>query len=155
MLSFELETQFPISADELAQSTLNMSGVNYELAPLLKMTAPKTWQSTNITDWPTNKNLFGSNILLLGIIPIDRHYFKFETIDRSGFKEISKSIINAQWCHERLIKNIGSGSVIKDVITYQSKLVFLGAFLKPIYKAIFKHRHNRLRTKYIRRMIIK
>lgn len=75
MPSFEIETQLAVSSNKLARDTLNMTGVNYELWPLLKMSAPDIWQSKPITEWPTNKNLFSSNILLLGCIPIDRHYF--------------------------------------------------------------------------------
>ena len=148
MPSFEMETQLPVSSNELAHDTLKMSGVNYELGPLLKMSAPDFWQSKSITEWPTNQNLFSSNILLLGLIPIDRHFFNFKTIDSFGFKENSKSLMNSLWSHERLIKSVGSGSVIKDVIIYKSKLGILGNLFMPIYKAIFKHRHSRLRAKY-------
>ena len=56
--------------------------------------------------------------------------------------------MNTLWSHERLIKSNGTGSVITDVIIYKSKLVILGNLIMPIYKAIFKHRHNRLRAKY-------
>ena len=148
MPSFEMKTQLTVSANELAHDSLNMSGVNYELGPLLKMSAPDKWQSKPITDWPTNQSLFISTILLLGLIPIDRHYFNFKKIDSFGFNENSKSLMNTLWSHERLIKSNGTGSVITDVIIYKSKLVILGNLIMPIYKAIFKHRHNRLRAKY-------
>ena len=148
MPSFEMKTQLTVSANELAHDTLNMSGINYELGPLLKMSAPDKWQSRPITDWPTNQSLFISTILLLGLIPIDRHYFNFKKIDSFGFNENSKSLMNTLWSHERLIKSNGTGSVITDVIIYKSKLVILGNLIMPIYKAIFKHRHNRLRAKY-------
>ena len=65
MPSFEMETQLAVSSNELAHDTLNMSGVNYELGPLLKMSAPDIWQSKSITEWPTNQNLFSSNILFI------------------------------------------------------------------------------------------
>jgi hypothetical protein len=148
MPSFEMETQLVISSNDLARDTLNMSGVNYEIGPLLKMSSPDIWQSKSITEWPTNQNLFSSNILLLSLIPIDRHYFNFKSIDSFGFKETSKSLINSLWSHERVITSVGSGSVIKDVIMYKSKLGILDNLFMPIYEAIFKHRHNRLRAKY-------
>lgn len=148
MPSFEIETQLTVSANELAYDALTMLGVNYELGPLLKMTAPDNWQSKPITHWPTNQRLFTSTILLLGLIPIDRHYFNFTKIDNSGFNENSKSLMNSLWSHKRVIKNNGSGSVITDVIMYKSKLGVLGIIFMPIYKAIFKHRHNRLKSKY-------
>jgi hypothetical protein len=148
MPSFEMETQLDISSNDLARDTLNMSGVNYEIGPLLKMSSPDIWQSKSITEWPTNQNLFSSNILLLSLIPIDRHYFNFKSIDSFGFKETSKSLINSLWSHERVITSVGSGSVIKDVIMYKSKLGILDNLFMPIYEAIFKHRHNRLRAKY-------
>jgi hypothetical protein len=148
MPCFEMETQLAVSSSKLAHDTLNMSGVNYELGSLLKMSVPDIWQKKSVTEWPTNQNLFSSNILLLGLIPIDRHSFKFKTIHSCGFNETSKSLMNTLWSHERLIKSVGSGSAVKDVIVYKSRLGILGNLFMPVYKAIFKHRHNRLRAKY-------
>jgi hypothetical protein len=148
MPSFEIESQLAVSAFELADATLNLPGVNYELGPLLKMSAPSKWQTKPITQWPTGKALFFSPILLLGFIPIDRHYFKFTSIHSFGFMENSTSIINSNWSHERIITNNGAASVIKDTVIYKSKLGILGYLFLPIYKAIFKHRHNRLKAKY-------
>lgn len=103
MPRFEIESQLAVDSNNLAQDSLTMSGVNYELGPFLKMSVPDLWQSKSITEWPTKQSLFSSNILLFGFIPIDRHYFKFKTIDSFGFNESSKSLMNSLWSHERLI----------------------------------------------------
>lgn len=148
MPRFELETYLPVCPTDLISFTFNMAGVNYELGPLLKMSAPDMWESKALNLWPTNQDLFSSNILLLNTIPIDRHTFFFHSIDSFRFNEQSKSILNKSWSHERKIEHKGSGSVIKDTIIFKSRLSVLGFLFTPIYKAVLKHRHNRLKTKY-------
>ena len=148
MPQFEMETSLALSPDQLASELLLMSGVNDELAPFLKMSAPQPWALTPISEWPMNKELFTSRVLLLGLLPIDLHRFKFVSLDRSGFKESSRTLLNAQWCHQRIISAKGSGSSVRDIVYYEGKLAIVGRLLKPLYHAIFVHRHKRLAAKY-------
>src|SRR5690554_7620371 len=83
-----------------------MKGVNRELSPIIRMTAPSEWSSKPIFEWPTGKVLFSSSILLFGILPIDRHTFFFQSIDRQrGFAEASSSLTNKLWHHRREIED--------------------------------------------------
>lgn len=148
MQRFEVTTRLCVDPSQLARDTLTMEGVNYELGPLLSMSTPASWHSKPITEWPINQALFTSTIFLLGFIPIDRHQFKFDAIHQFGFHEASKSMINSEWSHERVISPDGLGSIVKDVVIYKSKLGVLGALFTPVYKAIFRHRHRRLRARY-------
>jgi hypothetical protein len=118
MPKFEMETYLAIDTNLLAQDSFRMSGVNYELGPILKMSAPDNWYSKSINEWPTGQSLFCSTIYLFGVIPIDRHYFKFSKIDGLGFLESSNSLMNSLWSHERTIKIDGSGSLVKDIVFY-------------------------------------
>lgn len=149
MPSFELATSLPVSPSRLASDLLTMEGVNYELSPILKMTAPKNWAAKPISQWPENCELFSSKILLCGVLPVDLHRFKFQSVHRLGFKESSRSLFNHHWSHERTILVNNTGATVKDVVLYENKLTFLGCLLLPLYKSLFAHRHKRLKLKYL------
>lgn len=149
MPRIEMETSLPVSPAVLASELLTMEGVNDELSPILKMTAPQPWASKPISEWPVNSEIFSSRILLFGVMPIDLHRFKFESVHGMGFKESSKSLFNRHWSHERTIRESGSGATVKDVLHYTSQLGFLGYLFMPLYQAIFSHRHKRLKRKYV------
>ena len=68
-----------MTVEEISR-TLTMSGVNAELRPLVRMTAPAPWATRPIFDWPEQKLLFTSWILLLGVLPIDRHAFSLRSV---------------------------------------------------------------------------
>lgn len=149
MQTFEIESYLTVDAALLAQEILNMSAVNDELRPLLTMSVPEYWHSIPISDWPVNKPLFHSTIYLCGVFPVDRHYFTFSHTSSLGFIESSYSLMNTKWHHERTIKHKGNGAMVKDIVIYQSKLCILGRLSMPLYKAIFKHRHRRLKLRYL------
>ncbi len=125
-----------------------MSGVNYELGPTLKMTTPKQWQEKPLHEWPTGETVFCSKILLFGFLPIDLHWIKFESVSGDGFRELSSSLINREWLHERKVSSLDSCTVVRDEVGYECKLKVLGNLLLPIYKRVFTHRHQRLVKKY-------
>lgn len=145
---FEMEVTLPVNPDQLAADLLVMSGVNYELSPILRMSAPVEWAGKLISEWPVNTDLFSSRILLFGVVPIDLHRFKFLSVDGMGFKESSQTLINSLWSHERRISSNGSGAKVRDVVYYKSKSGFLGCLFKPVYRSVFAHRHKRLKLKY-------
>ena len=147
--SFTFRSQLAAEKTEVAQDALMMKGVNYELSPLVKMTAPTQWQHTSIASWPTHKRLFSSWLLLFGFIPIDYHHFLLKEVGDDGFREASSSLMNAEWQHERKITTQrGGGTEVEDHVRYRSRLLLVGGFLKPIYQAVFRHRHRRLQKCY-------
>ena len=149
MPKIEMEITLPVGATQLSNELLDMKGVNDELWPYLKMTGPNNWYEKPIKEWPINQKLFTSKILFLGVLPIDAHCFKFESVSSTGFKEFSKTLLNSAWHHERSIVSNGSNTILKDVVYYQSRCSLLGSFLKPFYQVIFTHRHKRLKGKYV------
>ena len=102
-MKFQVSSTLEVTPMEVA-GLLTMKGVNKELSPLIRMTAPSEWSDRAIFEWPTGRTLFSSWILLFGVIPIDRHSFFFQSIDRQrGFVEESSSLTNRLWCHSREI----------------------------------------------------
>lgn len=128
---------------------LTMAGVNAELRPLVRMTAPEAWAARAIVDWPARRRLFSSWVLLLGVLPIDRHRFYFEAIHPGrGFVERSSSATNTEWRHTRTVVETAGGCRVEDTVTYRCRVAVLGRLLSPVYKLVFRHRHRRLRALY-------
>lgn len=145
---FEISSNLEISP-EVVSELFTMEGVNRELSPLIRMTAPSEWSNKAISDWPTGRVLFSSWILLFGIVPIDRHKFFFASIDRQvGFAEESSSFCNRLWRHHRNIDRYGTACRLTDTVEFQCRLPMFTLLLTPVYRFIFKHRHQVLRSAY-------
>lgn len=145
-MKFEVSSNLKISPEDV-DGLLTMKGVNRELNPIISMTAPSEWSSKPIFEWPTGKLLFSSWILLFGILPIDRHMFFFQSIDRQrGFAEASSSLTNKMWHHQRDIKKNGASCRVTDTVEFRCRLPLLAYVLRPVYRFIFKHRHQVLRS---------
>ncbi len=130
-------------------ASMSMKTMNWELRPLVRMTAPVAWQDCGIDQWETERVLFKSWILLFGILPVDRHAFRLRRVDReSGFLESSSSWLNRAWIHERTTVPSGTGCTVIDRVSVVGRFPLFTAFLMPIYKRVFRHRHNRLRQRY-------
>ncbi|RBP53668.1 hypothetical protein [Arenicella xantha] len=148
MPKFEIETFLSVTPEQLQAELLSMSGVNYELAPIIQMSVPEKWATTAITLWPTHENVFTSTVLLFGVLPVDRHCFKLLSVTGTGFTESSKTLLNSVWSHQRTITKHGSGANVKDVVYYTTKIPCIGSLLRPVYRSIFMHRHKRLKLRY-------
>jgi len=145
---FEIESNLSEVPEKLYVELLSINGVNRELAPYINMSAPKQWRTKPISEWPVGERLFNSRVTLFGLIPIDSHSFKFSDVSESGFSETSKTFMHKEWNHTRSIVKSGAGSKVKDLVDYKSKLRFMGYFLKPFFRVIFKHRHHKLKAIY-------
>ncbi len=148
MPTFSFSSTPSVPAEEFL-TTLTMAGVNAELHPLVRMTAPESFSARSILDWPQQQRLFQSWILLLGLIPIDRHTFFFEVIDaQRGFSERSTSWTNAFWSHERKVVAVGPGCRVTDLVGFKSRVPLVDIFLNPIYQLVFRQRHKNLRRRF-------
>ena len=129
---------------------MSMSAVNAELSPLVRMSAPALWRQCPLDQWATGKVLFRSVVLLFGVVPVDLHSLRLEAIypNQRGFLERSHSWCNKRWQHERTTKPSAAGCVVQDTVTVESRIPMVASFLTPIYRLVFRHRHNRLKTRY-------
>jgi hypothetical protein len=148
MREFTIQSDLAIEPSKFWAKT-SMDSVNWELAPIVRMTAPNEWKNCPIDRWEVGRELFKSWILLFGFIPIDRHSFRLEEIcAESGFRECSSSWMNREWNHERRTVARRGGCTVMDRVAVAGRIPMLWALLMPIYKFVFRHRHRRLRRKY-------
>lgn len=134
---------------EVILATLTLSGVNAELSPLVRMTAPAAFAQRPLQEWPERQHLFNSWILLFGVLPVDRHAFYLHSVmPGKGFVETSSSTINTLWKHERTITPVETGCRVTDIVEYRCRLPLMGYLLKPLYTLVFWRRHRYLRSMY-------
>lgn len=127
-----------------------MSAVNAELRPLVRMTSPAHWVRCPLHQWTPGDVLFRSVVLLFGVLPVDVHSLRLESIDPRGhgFLERSHSWWNRQWQHERTTTATEAGCLVKDSVTVEGRVPLATALLMPVYRWVFRHRHRRLQALY-------
>ncbi|WP_284616715.1 hypothetical protein [Aquabacterium humicola] len=148
MPQFTQQSELPIPP-EAFWAGMSMRAVNAELNPLVHMTAPPGWRDGPLDAWQTGRVLFRSWILLFGLLPVDRHALQLQSVNPAGgFVEESTSWTNRRWRHERSTRASPRGCVLTDRVTVESRLPGLAWLLLPVYRAVFAHRHRRLRRRY-------
>ncbi len=149
-----VESELPCSPAQLWAAVGTMSGVNYELGPWIRMSTPEAFRGVHIDAWADRvekgKPIFRSWVLLLGVVPIDRHSFGMDRIEPGrSFSENSTSWTMKEWRHDRKVESIsGGGCRVQDRVRATPRLPGVAVFVRPIYKALFRHRHKRLRRKF-------
>ncbi len=124
----------------------SMAGVNAELMPFVYMTFPRGAERIDKATVSAGKPLFRSMLLLFGVLPIDVHRVALAKLDPgAGFLECSSSLLHRRWIHERRLDAEGEGTKIRDRVYFECRVPMLGMALTPIVRAIFRHRHERLR----------
>jgi ligand-binding SRPBCC domain-containing protein len=121
-----------------------LAGVNDELRPLVRMTAPS--RDATIDDAP-----FTSVMLAGGLLPFDLHFLKIAEVRERGFLERSSSLLQRRWEHERTVEPEGQGSRVTDRVTFEPRLPGAAVVTTPLVAKVFEHRHKRLTRRGARR----
>ena len=124
-------------------------GINDELWPILRMTAPRALREHGLAQVSVGERICRSWILLLGVLPVDFDDIVLERLDPPrSFLERSTMLSQRHWEHERTIEAAPDGSVFTDRIRYQPRLPVPDFILRWLYTSIFRHRHRRLRRRF-------
>jgi hypothetical protein len=127
-----------------------LEGVNAELRPLLRMTAPRRLRAATIADLEPGVPAGRSWLLLGGILPVDYDDLCLVEIDPPRrFLERSRMATMDLWQHERVIAAEGEGCVLTDTLTFSLRrpltaISGLDALSERIIRFVFSHRHRRL-----------
>jgi hypothetical protein len=147
----ELRVQSRLEAEPQAvwERVMSAEGVNFEMAPLLRMTVPRGLDALDL-DSARPGRLGRSWILLFGLIPVDYDDLGLERIEPGrGFVERSTMLSQRLWEHERTIEPLPSGGcTLTDRIAWESRLPLPGRLLRPLFGAFFRHRHRRLHRQF-------
>jgi ligand-binding SRPBCC domain-containing protein len=137
--------------DEVWTHVTTVDGINDELRPWLRMTAPRSLRANGLAEVRVGERICRSWVLLLGVLPIDYDDITLERLDPpNGFLERSTMLSQKAWQHERTIEPgpDGGGCILTDRISYEPRVAVPDAILRGLYAAIFAHRHRRLRRRF-------
>lgn len=150
-MRFTRSTRLAVAKSVLWPAIAGMAGVNIELTPWLQMTVPPDARDKSVEDAPIGERAFTSIILLFGCLPVDLHFVRLVAVSPgSGFVELSSTLVNAVWRHERFITPGPDDDTceLTDRIAFRSRLPGLDRLLFPIIGALFAHRHRQLLARY-------
>ena len=123
-----------------------LDGVNAELMPLLRMTAP---QGARLDDAPLDRAWFRSRLLLAGRLPVGVSHLTLVRVDPGrGFLERSPMTGMAVWEHERTLEADASGTLVRDRLLARPRLPVPAPVVAWLVRALFEHRHRRLRRAF-------
>lgn len=143
-----------VSADELWESVCRLDGVNYELRPWLRMTAPAGLAGATIDELEPGRPAGRSWLLLGGVLPVDYDDLCLAEIEPRRFLERSRMLTMDPWEHERSVRPFGPGSArLTDRLRFELRSPFaavpgLERLASAIVAALFRHRHRRLAKLY-------
>ena len=151
LVTFEVTSVVPASADEVWARVTTFEGVNDELMPIVGMTCPPELRRIDPETVPIGRPWFRSWILLFGVLPFDWDHLRLVSVEPGrGFHEDSTMLSQRRWVHERRLDPVPGGCRVTDRISFEPRLGFLGALLRPVFEAIFRHRHRRLARYFAR-----
>ena len=138
-----LEAPAPAVWDRIA----SFEGVNDELRPLMRMTAPPDVRRLEPDQVVLGERICRSWVLLFGFLPFDYDDLVLVELEPGrGFHERSTMLSMRRWEHERWIEPDGEGAcTLRDRLTFVPRLPLP---LAPVVRAIFRHRHRRLRKRF-------
>jgi ligand-binding SRPBCC domain-containing protein len=142
-VSSVVEAPQPAVWDRIA----SFEGVNHELGPWLRMTAPADVRAIDPEQVPVGRKWFRSWVLLLGVIPVDYDDLVIVEIDPgAGFLERSSMLTMRMWQHDRRLNPEGDGTRVTDRLTFTPRLLVPRPLARAVVRFLFGHRHRRLRA---------
>jgi ligand-binding SRPBCC domain-containing protein len=125
-------------------------GINDELRPWLRMTVPRGIERLDPESVELGRPIGRSWVLLFGLVPFDYDRITLVRLEEGrGFLERSSMLSQRSWEHERTLEpNAEGGCLITDRLRWEPRLGLPGGPLRPLIRALFRHRHRRLRRRF-------
>jgi ligand-binding SRPBCC domain-containing protein len=148
--SVEVASRLAAPAAVVWERVTTFDGINDELMPLMRMTAPPERRALRPEDITPGERLFRSWILLGGVLPFDYDDITLVELEPGrGFSERSTMASMRLWAHDRRIVPEGEdGCTLTDRLRFEPRLPVPGRSLEPVVRAVYRHRHRRLRRRF-------
>jgi ligand-binding SRPBCC domain-containing protein len=145
--SFEVSSLVPAPTQEVWERIITPEGINHELRPWMRMTIPSGIERLEPESVELGERIGRSWVLLLGVLPFEYDDITLVELEPGRrFLERSPMLSQRSWQHERIVEPAEGGSRITDRIRMEPRLGLPAAPLRPIFRAVFRHRHKRLRS---------
>ena len=150
MRTVEQESIVAAPPDAVWARVSTFQGVNDELLPLMRMTAPAHVRALDPSQVVLGERIFRSWVLLFGVIPIDYDDLTLIALEPgSGFHERSRMLSMRVWEHKRTLAPTGDAATrVSDRLSFEPRLPGSGPLLERFIRATFRHRHRRLRRRF-------
>lgn len=143
----EASSALGASAERVWAHATSVAGINAELAPWLKMTAPPGLKSLADVEVVPGRPLGTSTVLLFGWLPVDRIDLTLVELEPGRrFVERSRARSQKLWQHERTVEPEGGGCRLTDRLTFEPKLG--GPLVAAFLRRVFANRHAYLRRTF-------
>jgi ligand-binding SRPBCC domain-containing protein len=147
--SVQQESLLSATPDAVWDRVSTFEGINDELRPLMRMTAPARVRALEPDDVVLGERLFRSWVLLFGVVPIDYDDLTLVALEPGrGFHERSRMMSMRVWEHERRLTAENGGCRVVDRLTFQPRMPGMGPLLVRFIRLTFRHRHRRLRRHF-------
>lgn len=131
------------------QRITTAQGINDELWPLFRMTAPASLRAGGLERVEVGQRICRSVVLLFGVLPVDYDDITLVRLEPpAGFLERSRMLSQRVWEHQRTLEVVPDGCVLTDRVSYLPRLPVPDRLLRPLYSSVFRHRHRRLRRRF-------
>jgi ligand-binding SRPBCC domain-containing protein len=142
--TMEFASSLEASPDRVWRWIVSFDGIAREMAPWLKMSAPRGVQCLDDVIVRPGEPLFRSWIKLFGVLPVDYSDLTLTRMDTGkGFQEASPMGSMKLWRHHREIIPQDNGCRLVDKLEFEPRV--LPGLSARIVRAFFRHRHRRLR----------
>lgn len=150
MPTFSLSSRLPVPASTAWEHATSFEGVNHELMPLMRMTAPRGFHSLDSGQVMLGQRLFRSWVLLFGLIPFEYDDLTLVELEPGRrFLERSPMLSMRLWQHERIVEpEDGGGCTVTDNLTFEPRASVMRPLARGIVGFQFRHRHRRLRKRF-------
>jgi ligand-binding SRPBCC domain-containing protein len=143
--AFEVSSVVPAPPAEVWERVTTFEGVNHELMPIARMTCPPDLRRIDPATVPIGQPWFRSWIFLFGVLPFDYDHLRLVAIEPGrSFHEDSTMLTQRRWVHRRDLEAVDGGTRVRDRIEFEPRVPVVGALLRPVFQAVFRHRHRRL-----------
>ena len=145
-----MSSRLAAPAGEVWAAVTTAEGVNAELMPLVRMTIPRGREDFSIADIEDGTTIGRSWLLLFGLIPFDYDDIHVERIEPGrAFHERSTMLSQRRWEHDRTVVPEGDRAcIVTDAVRFEPRLPIPPSWLRPVFRAFFRHRHRRLRRRF-------
>ena len=153
--SFAITSRLAAPAEEVWAAALTEDGINFELAPWLRMTMPRAiGPEMTFDDAPLGEPLGRSWLLLGRVLPVD--YDDLRLAERGpGMRFVERSRLGSarSWRHEREVVALGPRACeltdgVEIELRAPLRAIGGGRVAARVMRALFTHRHRRLRRRW-------
>jgi hypothetical protein len=146
LLEITASSDLAATPDVVWARVATLEGINHELGPWMRMTAPRREQELTVEEAPLGERWFRSWVLLLGVLPFDYDDLCLEALEPGrGFRERSTMLSARRWHHDRTLERLpGGGTRVTDRVAFEPRVGRIAPLHRAIIAATFRHRHRRL-----------